>query len=67
MPATTAGLHPVIAGVFAAHLGRCMCGATDCPSCGPAQGYEVVRAWVNGRWTWVNPEPADEGGEEAAE
>jgi hypothetical protein len=19
--------------------GRCMCGAWDCPSCGPAQGY----------------------------
>ena len=19
----------------------CMCGATDCPSCGPAQGYRV--------------------------
>jgi hypothetical protein len=33
-----------------------MCGATDCPSCGPAQGYEVVRVWANGRWKWVNPE-----------
>lgn len=20
-------------------IGPCMCGATDCPSCGPAQGY----------------------------
>ena len=20
----------------------CYCGATDCPSCGPAQGYEVM-------------------------
>ena len=34
----------------------CMCGATDCPSCGPAQGYEVVR--VNGRW--VNPEDIED-------
>ena len=22
---------------------RCMCGATDCPDCGPAQGYRVER------------------------
>ena len=22
-------------------LGPCMCGATDCPSCGPAQGYAL--------------------------
>lgn len=22
--------------------GPCMCGATDCPSCGPAQGYRLV-------------------------
>ena len=35
----------------------CMCGATDCPSCGPAQGYEVVRvARPGGGWMWVNPE-----------
>lgn len=34
----------------------CMCGATDCPSCGPAQGYFVEQRWVNGRLTWVNPE-----------
>ena len=33
-----------------------MCGATDCPSCGPAQGYEVQRVWRNGRYTWINPE-----------
>jgi hypothetical protein len=32
----------------------CMCGSTDCWSCGPAQGYEVVRT-ASGRW--VNPEP----------
>jgi hypothetical protein len=24
-----------------------MCGAIDCPSCGPAQGYEVVRVWIS--------------------
>ena len=34
-----------------------MCGATDCPSCGPAQGYEVVRvARPGGGWAYVNPE-----------
>ena len=22
--------------------GPCMCGATDCPSCGPAQGYTIL-------------------------
>ena len=22
--------------------GPCMCGATDCPSCGPAQGYSLL-------------------------
>ena len=37
-------------------FGPCMCGATDCPSCGPAQGYEVRRVWRNGRLQWVNPE-----------
>lgn len=26
----------------------CMCGAIDCPSCGPAQGYEVY----NGKNVW---------------
>jgi len=40
-------------------LGPCMCGATDCPSCGPAQGYTVVRR--GGRW--VNPEDDDPEGE----
>jgi hypothetical protein len=44
----------------------CMCGATDCPSCGPAQGHRVVRAWRNGRMVWVNPED-DEQPEEAAD
>ncbi len=48
-------------------IGPCMCGATDCPSCGPAQGYEVVRRWDAklGRYVYVNPEPEDEeGGDE---
>jgi len=39
-------------------MSPCMCGATDCVSCGPAQGYEVVKVW-NRRlksWQWVNPE-----------
>lgn len=39
--------------------GPCMCGAPDCPSCGPAQGYEVVKVWRNGRYRWVNPEDDD--------
>lgn len=34
----------------------CDCGATDCPECGPAQGYRVVR----GRHGWYNPEDEDE-------
>jgi hypothetical protein len=37
-----------------------MCGETDCPSCGPAQGYRVVR--LRGRW--VNLEDEDEDGDE---
>jgi hypothetical protein len=32
----------------------CLCGATDCPSCGRAQGYTVVRS-ADGRYR--NPEP----------
>lgn len=40
-------------------FGPCMCGATDCPSCGPAQGYEVRRVWRNGRFRYVNPEDDD--------
>lgn len=39
---------------------RCMCGATDCPSCGRAQGYEVVK--INGKW--VNPEYCAKCGEQ---
>ena len=42
----------------------CMCGATDCPSCGPAQGYEVVRVWTGKGWEYVNPEPEDAEEEE---
>lgn len=34
----------------------CMCGATDCPSCGPAQGYDVRRG-ADGRC--YNPIPCD--------
>ena len=42
------------------HYGPCLCGATDCPSCGPAQGYEVIRRWnpLTQRYQYVNP---DEG------
>jgi hypothetical protein len=41
------------------YSGPCMCGATDCRSCGPAQGYEVERVWDTrqGRYVWRNPEP----------
>lgn len=40
----------------------CMCGATDCPSCGPAQGYDVVRRWDPrlGRMVWRNPEDGED-------
>ena len=41
-------------------FGPCMCGATDCPSCGPAQGYEVVKYWYKGRWRYCNPEDLPE-------
>lgn len=35
----------------------CYCGATDCPSCGRAQGYTVV--FVPGRG-YINPEEGEE-------
>jgi len=43
----------------------CYCGATDCPSCGPAQGYQVTRIYdpISRGYIWVNPEdelPEDE-------
>ena len=40
----------------------CMCGETDCPSCGPAQGYDVVRRWDPrlGRMVWRNPEEGED-------
>jgi hypothetical protein len=38
-----------------------MCGALDCPSCGRAQGYLVVKRWNGRRYEWTNP---DEGEEE---
>jgi len=39
-----------------------MCGATDCPSCGPAQGYEVRRVWDarRGGYVFINPDPDDD-------
>lgn len=41
----------------------CICGATDCKFCGPAQGYEIRKKWVQGRgWVYYNPD--EEDGEE---
>lgn len=39
-----------------------MCGAIDCPSCGPAQGYAVARVWnfKRGCWEWINPEEEED-------
>jgi hypothetical protein len=39
-----------------------MCGACDCPSCGPAQGYEVVRVYDSRlrRYVYRNPEDCTE-------
>lgn len=44
---------------------QCMCGATDCPSCGTAQGYEVVRVWDSrlNRFVWRNPDEEEEEAE----
>ena len=44
------------------YAGPCMCGATDSPSCGPAQGYEVIRVWNHKRrcYVWINPEDDEE-------
>lgn len=46
-----------------------MCGATDCPSCGPAQGYEVIRVWdsKSRRFKHINPEDGEEYEEEVYE
>lgn len=43
--------------------GPCMCGATDCPSCGPAQGYEIIKVWRKSLkdWAWINPEDIEDG------
>lgn len=38
----------------------CMCGATDCPSCGRDQGYEVVQVWTANGWEWRNPEDIED-------
>lgn len=45
--------------------GPCMCGACDCPSCGPAQGYTVVRVWdaQRRRYVWRNPEEDESEGD----
>ena len=47
-------------------IGPCLCGATDCPSCGPAQGYAVVRHYNAKRrcWEYVNPKDDDEAPDE---
>lgn len=46
------------------NYGPCMCGCTDCKSCGPAQGYTVIKVWRNGRYVYVNPEDDENGGDE---
>ena len=40
----------------------CYCGATDCPECGPAQGYRVYHKYdpVSRGYVWVNPEDEDD-------
>jgi hypothetical protein len=44
----------------------CMCGATDCPSCGPAQGYSVIKRYNSrGGYSWVNPEDDEEEEEQS--
>jgi hypothetical protein len=37
-----------------------MCGATDCWSCGPAQGYKVARVWNARAGRYVSRNPDDE-------
>jgi hypothetical protein len=39
-----------------------MCGALDCPSCGPAQGVQLVRVWDphSRRYRWVPAEDLPE-------
>lgn len=40
----------------------CDCGAVDCPSCGPAQGYAVTKIfdYRTGRYVYINPDEEDE-------
>lgn len=40
----------------------CLCGATDCRLCGPAQGYPVRRVWDGEArcYRWGNPEDDEE-------
>lgn len=43
------------------HIGPCMCGAIDCPSCGPAQGYHGHYERAGGKLKWVmDDKPIDE-------
>ena len=42
----------------------CFCGSTDCPQCGPAQGYKVVRVQDGDGYVWANPEEEEETEEE---
>lgn len=47
--------------------GPCMCGACDCPSCGPAQGYTVVRVWDHNLGRYVHRNPEDDEDEDDRE
>lgn len=44
----------------------CMCGATDCPYCGTAQGYKVVRVYDTKRrgYIYINPEEEEDSNED---
>lgn len=46
----------------------CMCGALDCPDCGPAQGHEVIRVRrPGGGWRYINPDPDERVDDEPAQ
>lgn len=50
--------------------GYCLCGAVDCPRCGPAQGYHVHRRWcygADGRVDCGEVADGDAPGEDAEE
>lgn len=42
----------------------CMCGATDCLSCGPARGYTVARRFIGGRFVSFSPDDEAEADED---